>query len=192
MARSQISKPRVTSNPEAISDLGRNPAVSLDPIELRNTLGHFATGVNVLTYESQGVNYGMTINAFSSVSLDPPLVLVSIDRKSKALPHLMDGCFAINVMSQDQLEVALQFAGKPQEDLVIDWILGEQAPRLSATAAYFQCSPWATYDGGDHILVVTQVDSFGRQEDAEPLLFHRGQWGALAATEQKIMKKDSP
>src|SRR5699024_5830987 len=102
VSTTEISKPRVTTSPAAISNLGRNPAISLDPIELRNTLGHFATGVNVLTYEAQGVNYGMTINAFTSVSLDPALVLVSIDQNSKALPHLMEGRFAINVMSEDQ------------------------------------------------------------------------------------------
>lgn len=185
MTTTQISTPRVTTSTAAISDLGRNHAVSLDPIELRNTLGHFTTGVNVLTYESQGVNYGMTINAFTSVSMDPALVLVSIGRNSKALPHLVDGRFAINVMSEDQLEVALQFAGKPQEDLDINWVFGEQAPRLRDTAAHFQCRPWATYDGGDHVLIVAQVDTFGRRDDAKPLLFHRGQWGALAATDQK-------
>ncbi|OAV52041.1 oxidoreductase [Enteractinococcus helveticum] len=157
----------------------------MDPIELRNTLGHFATGVNVLTYESQGTNYGMTINSFTSVSLDPALVLVSIDRSSKALPYLMENFFAINVMSEDQLDVALQFAGKPQEDLVIDWVFHGLAPRIGQTAAYFQCRPWETYDGGDHVLIVAQVDELGQNDDAQPLLFHRGKWGALAASDRK-------
>ena len=153
---------------------------AFDPRELRNTLGNFATGVTVLTYESQGANYGMTVNSFTSVSLEPPLVMVSLMRTSQALGFLMDRPFAINVMAEDQLGTALQFAGKPQDDLTVDWILDESAPRINGSLAHFQCTPWAAYDGGDHVLLLARVESFGQQDDARPLLFHRGQWGELA------------
>ena len=155
-------------------------APALDPRALRNTLGNFATGVTVLTYESQGTNYGMTVNSFTSVSLEPPLVMVSLMRTSQALSYLMDRPFAINVMAEDQLGTALQFAGKPQDGHAVDWFLGESAPRIGGSLAHFQCAPWAAYDGGDHVLLLARVESFGQRDDARPLLFHRGQWGELA------------
>lgn len=88
---------------------------ALDARQLRNTLGSFATGVTVLTYKSGDENYGMTVNSFTSVSLEPPLVLVSLMRTSQALKYLVDRPFAINVMGDDQLGTALHFAGKPQD-----------------------------------------------------------------------------
>ena len=150
-----------------------------DPRQLRDTLGSFATGVTVLTYESERSNYGMTVNSFTSVSLEPPLVLVSLMRSSQALSYLVDRPFAINVMGNDQLATALHFAGKPQDDHKIDWILDEPAPRIDGSLAHFQCSPWAAYDGGDHVLLLARVDTFGQTDDGRPLLFHRGKWGEL-------------
>lgn len=150
-----------------------------DPRRLRHTLGTFATGVVVLTYRSGGRDYGVTVNAFTSVSLDPPLVLVSMQRTSRALTYLLERPFAINVLGDDQLETALQFAGKPPEQRV-DWVDGEQAPRINGSLAYFECTPWAGYDGGDHVLVLGRVLSYGQQDDTRPLVFYRGQWSALA------------
>lgn len=158
----------------------QHSAPSGDPRQLRNTLGTFATGVTVLTYRSGEVNHGVTVNSFTSVSMDPPLVLVSLMRTSRALTYLLERPFAINVLSDDQLDTALQFAGKPKDDHVVDWIEDEGAPRIAGSAAHFQCTPWAAYDGGDHILVLGRVLSHGQQEDTRPLLFYRGDWGALA------------
>lgn len=155
------------------------PVSEIDPRELRNTMGHFATGVTVLTYESEGVNYGMTVNSFTSVSMDPPLALVSLMNDSAALSFLMDRPFAINILSEHQLTTALQFAGKQQAGLVIDWIEDGPAPRLKDAAAHLQCTPWSAYDGGDHVLLLGQVESFGNTEDARPLVFHCGKFSVL-------------
>lgn len=153
---------------------------AFDPRELRNTFGSFATGVTVLTYESEGTNYGMTVNSFTSVSMDPPLVMVSLMRNSAALPYLTSRPFAINIMGEEQLPTALQFAGRQQDDLVVDWVHGETAPRISRSMAHLQCDTWDTYDGGDHILLVARVLSYGQDEEALPLVFHRGQWRELS------------
>lgn len=152
-----------------------------DPRQLRNTLGNFATGVTVITYESEGTYYGVTVNSFTSVSMDPPLVLVSLMRSSRALTYLMERPFAVNILGSDQLQTALQFAGKPQDDHTIEWVTGESAPRINGSLAYFQCTPWAGHDGGDHILVLGKVLSYGQRDEDEPLLFYRGQWKELAA-----------
>ncbi|MYU26203.1 flavin reductase family protein [Streptomyces sp. SID8352] len=155
-----------------------NPPLS-DPRQLRNTLGNFATGVVVLTYQVGTTHYGVTVNSFTSVSLDPPLVLVSMQRTSRALNHLLERPFAVNVLGDNQLDTALHFAGRPQ-DRPIDWITDGPAPRIGGSPAYFQCTPWAANDGGDHVLVLGRVTAYGQQDDARPLLFYRGQWSALA------------
>ncbi|BET45251.1 flavin reductase family protein [Kitasatospora aureofaciens] len=150
-----------------------------DPRQLRNALGNFATGVVVLTYESGGEYYGITVNSFTSVSLDPPLVLVSMQRTSRSLTYLLERPFAVNVLGDDQLDTALHFAGKPQSRPVA-WVEDGAAPRIGGSPAYFQCTPWAGYDGGDHVLVLGRVVSHGQRDDTSPLLFYRGQWSALA------------
>lgn len=155
------------------------PTPLKDPRALRNTLGNFATGVVVLTYESDGAFHGVTVNSFTSVSLEPPLILVSLTRTSKALTYLMERPFAVNVLGDDQLATALQFAGSPQDD-PIEWVTDEGAPRINGALAYFQCTPWAGFDGGDHVLLLGRVLSHGEQDDLKPLLFYRGKWGALA------------
>ncbi|MFD0226357.1 flavin reductase family protein [Streptomyces hirsutus] len=151
-----------------------------DPRLLRNTLGNFATGVVVLTYRSGDSYYGVTVNSFTSVSLDPPLVLVSMQRDSRALTYLLERPFAVNVLGDNQLGTALHFAGKPQDAHLIEWVDDDIAPRINGSLAYFQCTPWAGYDGGDHVLVLGRVSSYGQQDDTNPLLFYRGRWSALA------------
>lgn len=156
-----------------------------DPRQLRNTLGNFATGVTVITYESEGVFFGVTVNSFTSVSMDPPLVLVSLMRNSRALSYLMERPFAVNILGNNQLKTALQFAGKPQDGYPIEWVTDEVAPRLNGSLAYFQCTPWAGHDGGDHILVLGKVQAYGQRDTDKPLLFYRGQWKELAAAENE-------
>lgn len=152
-----------------------------DPRLLRQAFGTFATGVVALTYQAGGSDYGVTVNSFTSVSLDPPLLLVSMQRTSRALSHLLEHPFAVNVLAEGQLDTALHFAGKPQPRPV-DWVRGEAAPRVDGALAYFQCTPWASYDGGDHVLVLGRVTEFGQRDDVQPLLFHRGQWNIAGKT----------
>jgi flavin reductase (DIM6/NTAB) family NADH-FMN oxidoreductase RutF len=154
-----------------------------DPRVLRNTLGNFATGVTVITYEADGAFRGVTVNSFTSVSLEPPLVLVSLMRTSRSLAYLQDRPFTINVLSEAQLRTALNFAGKTQEGHSIEWVTDGEAPRINGSLAYFTCTPWAGYDGGDHALLLGQVLSFGRQDNIEPLLFYRGTWSAIGPHE---------
>ena len=157
------------------------PAALTDPRQLRNTLGNFATGVTVLTYESGGAYHGVTVNSFTSVSLEPPLVLVSLMRTSRALTYLLERPFAVNILGDDQLTTALQFAGKPDLGDPIEWVVDDGSPRINGSLAYFQCTPWAGYDGGDHVLLMGRVLSYGQRDETKPLLFYRGTWGALAA-----------
>ncbi|MBM7713228.1 flavin reductase family protein [Siminovitchia sp. FSL H7-0308] len=149
----------------------------MDTRELRNCFGCFATGVTVITWmNDDGQRRGITVNSFTSVSLDPPLVLISIDKKTKAFEELKNKSFVINILSADQAAYALQFAGRPQADLEVEWeeTLGP-LPALKGTVAHFKCSPWKEYEGGDHLLFVGKVEDFSYNQK-ESLLFYRGKF----------------
>ncbi|MBW4717532.1 flavin reductase family protein [Saccharothrix sp. SC076] len=138
---------------------------------LRDCLGHFPTGVTVVTTERDGVVHGATVGSFTSVSLDPPLVLVSL-RRTSTLGELLSGApFCVNVLASDQRELALHFAGARTTE--VTWLPGAGPPRLAGCAAFVSCAPWAGHDGGDHVLHLGEVVDFGAS-GAEPLVFHRG------------------
>lgn len=147
----------------------------IDPRELRDTFGKFATGVTVVTCKSSdGKPHGATVNAFTSVSLDPPLAQITLIRGNKISQFLENDSFAINIMAADQLDVCMNFAGKPN-DAPIDWCHDGPAPRLRGNAATIECHPWRTYDGGDHIIVIGEVHTIEITEK-DPLLFISGKF----------------
>jgi flavin reductase (DIM6/NTAB) family NADH-FMN oxidoreductase RutF len=113
------------------------------------------------------------MNAFTSVSLDPPLVLISVARSAKASAKLRGQPFSVNVLASDQLGVALQFAGRPGGRLDLRWGNGGPAPHLTNAMAWIQCTPWQAYDGGDHVLYLGEVQRLEYRR-ADPLLFFAG------------------
>jgi flavin reductase (DIM6/NTAB) family NADH-FMN oxidoreductase RutF len=148
----------------------------LDKRELRNCFGKFATGVTVVTWETDGgERSGITVNSFTSVSLDPPLVLISIDRKANACQALKKRSFVINILSEQQESIAWQFAGRPQQDLNIEWEDAEIGPIIKGALAQIECLPWAEYDGGDHVLYLGEVKDF-QYRDGEALVFYQGKF----------------
>lgn len=124
----------------------------------RGSLGRFATGVAIVTFDGVTKRHGITVNSFTSVSMNPPLVLVSIARHTKAHDELAGRPFTVNILGAEQRELAMHFAGRPGREPV--WVEGSTAPRLLNVLAYFECTPWAAYDGGDHTLYVGQVVDF--------------------------------
>ncbi|GAA4845444.1 flavin reductase family protein [Saccharopolyspora rosea] len=124
----------------------------------RSCLGRFATGVTVVTFDGPGGRRGFTANSFTSVSMDPPLVLVAVARGARAHDELPGRPFAINVLGAEQQALALHFAGRPQVEP--EWIDDGTAPRLAGVLAHLECRPWRTYDGGDHSLHVGEVVDF--------------------------------
>jgi flavin reductase (DIM6/NTAB) family NADH-FMN oxidoreductase RutF len=142
-------------------------------IDLRSCLSRFATGVTVVSYTHDEQPRGATVNAFSSVSLDPPLVLISIARKAKSCPLLQDANFCVNVLSANQVGIALTFAGQPRDNVAVHWDQGTFAPRLRESHAWLECTPWRSYDGGDHVLYLGEVQRLDVCTN-EPLLFHGG------------------
>nr|WP_063810426.1 flavin reductase family protein [Kibdelosporangium phytohabitans] len=141
---------------------------------MRDCLGHFATGVTVVTVGTPGDAHGATVNAFVSVSLDPALVMVSLNRRSQLCARLEDSAFGVNILAARQRDLGLHFAGASAgADVPVEWEEFALAPRLRGCLGFLACSPWAVYEGGDHLLYVGEVRHFDHH-DGEPLVFHRG------------------
>ncbi|MEV0675131.1 flavin reductase family protein [Actinosynnema sp. NPDC050436] len=139
---------------------------------LRESFGHFATGVAVATYRSGTGVRGITVNSFTSVSLEPPLVMVSLARDSRANRSMAGSPFSVNVLAAGQGGVADHFAGRPSA-LDPAWRDGGGGLWLDGCLAHIDCVPWARYDGGDHVLHVGRVTS-SRAFPGDPLIFWRG------------------
>jgi flavin reductase (DIM6/NTAB) family NADH-FMN oxidoreductase RutF len=154
--------------------MGNAPTV--EPLYLRTCLSRFVTGVVVVSYRAQGEVRGLTVNSFTSVSLDPPLVLVSVARSARTTGHLGRVPFTVSVLSAVQLDVALHFAGRPHDPVKVTWqsTSDSLAPTLAGAIATIRCLPWRSYNGGDHRLHLGHVMEADVQDDVEPLLFDRG------------------
>ncbi len=137
---------------------------SIDPRALRNAFGVFMTGVTVVTsHDAQGHPIGFTANSFSSVSLDPPLVLVCLANSSKNYDALIaaDG-FAVNILSETQIEVSNTFA-RPVEDRFasVKWRQGPAgSPLIDGSSAWFDCAMHKTVEAGDHVILIGEVKAF--------------------------------
>ncbi|MDQ1593991.1 MAG: flavin reductase [Arthrobacter pascens] len=131
----------------------------------RGSLGRFATGVAIVTFDGVTKRHGITVNSFTSVSMEPPLVLVSIARATRAHDELAGRPFTVNILGAEQRQLAMHFAGRPGPEPL--WVESATAPRLSNVLAWFECKPWAAYDGGDHTLYLGEVVDFNyRNGDA--------------------------
>jgi flavin reductase (DIM6/NTAB) family NADH-FMN oxidoreductase RutF len=150
---------------------------------LRQTLGMFATGVTVITTKVGEQVHGMTANAFMSVSLEPPLVLISVDRRTKMCSLLYEGQrFGVSVLAADQRDLSDQFAGRAgdgHEEPSFELI--QETPLVSGAAAQFVSKVAKSYWGGDHSLFLGRVIYACNDCDAKPLLFHGGQYGGLSS-----------
>ncbi len=149
-----------------------------DQLDLRQALGRFATGVTVVTCLGDKGPCGITANSFSSVSLDPPLILWNIAKVSNSLrAYLAAGHFAINVLGADQRELSHHFA---QSDHTVfkgvEYSVSEHGvPLLPDTIASFECRTRETHDCGDHYIIIGEVERFD-SNDGDPLLFFGGDY----------------
>lgn len=155
----------------------------IDQRVFRDALGSFATGICVVTaMPEQGAPIGMTINSFSSVSLEPPLVLWSIQNVSECFGVFgTTDRFAISVLSKEQEALSQRYATKADHAL-----LGEHyqpgrtgLPLIRNALTSFECRVWARYPGGDHLIIVGEVMDVQAEQSGPPLLFHQGRYAAL-------------
>jgi flavin reductase (DIM6/NTAB) family NADH-FMN oxidoreductase RutF len=153
------------------------PAGDLTVIDTRlyrRTCAQFATGITVVTtLDSHGHPHGITVNSFSSVSLDPPLVLVSIDLKNAILGHFIStSWFAINILAEHQEELSRRFSSSSGDHFLdLGWHAGASgAPLLEGVLAQLECSVVRTFEAGDHTVLIGEVQRAGYSE-GKPLLY---------------------
>jgi flavin reductase (DIM6/NTAB) family NADH-FMN oxidoreductase RutF len=158
--------------------------MSFDTRAFRQALGSFPTGVAVITALSpSGAPMGITVNSFTSVSLEPPMVLWCLDKKSDryAVFAKANG-FTISVLGTAHEEVSSRLAKPGSHSLHDIPLLATELgpPALADALAFFECTSEAVYEGGDHGIILGRVLRFARRDAGAPLVFFRGRYGALA------------
>ncbi|MED4116291.1 flavin reductase family protein [Priestia megaterium] len=153
----------------------------MDDRAFRNAMGKFATGVTVITTEQNGEAHGMTANAFMSVSLNPKLVLISIDQRAKMLDKINEsGKFAVNILAENQKEVSMQFAGQLKEKNEAEFDYMSDIPVVKDALVNIVCKVYSKQVAGDHTLFLGEVIDIVLREGA-PLGFHEGKYSRIVS-----------
>jgi 3-hydroxy-9,10-secoandrosta-1,3,5(10)-triene-9,17-dione monooxygenase reductase component len=169
-----------------VSDSHVPAGSEVTPADVRQVLGHFATGVTAITANGPDGLVGMAANSFTSVSLDPPLVLFCAGTTSETWPDIQRaGHFCVNILGNDTPHLAQQFATKGIDrfDGVAHHVEATGAPVLDDAIAFIDCRIVAEHDAGDHVIVVGQIEALGGDDtgQASPLVFFRGSYGGFAS-----------
>ena len=163
---------------------GSSPPGPVSPAMLREVLGHFVTGIVVVTSVGDGADpVGFTCQSFASLSLDPPLVSFSPARTSTTWPRIRPvGTFCVNVLAEDHQELSAGFARSGADKFAgVGWRSAPSgSPILDGVSAWVDCTLWNEYDGGDHTIVVGRVRDLGADPARLPLLYYRGRYGVTA------------
>jgi len=151
--------------------------------EFRRALGHFASGVTVVTARrADGQPCGITVSAFSSLSLEPPLVLICIDKRASLHSEMHEGVnFVVNILAEDQEVISRRFASKDEGDRFSGMGYTDGAtgcPLLHGALAHIECRVQNLYEGGDHTIVVGEVES-SQIAEGKPLAYFRGGYAQL-------------
>jgi flavin reductase (DIM6/NTAB) family NADH-FMN oxidoreductase RutF len=159
--------------------------ILIDGREFRNTLGHFGSGVVIVTGMLKGVPAGFSAQSFSSLSLDPPLVLLCPARTSTSWPKVREaGRFCVNILAEDQKSICDVFAKTGIDKFAaLKWRPGiTGSPVIDGVLAYIDCDLYAEHDGGDHTIVVGKVVDIAILDRSRgPLMFFRGGYGKFGA-----------
>jgi flavin reductase (DIM6/NTAB) family NADH-FMN oxidoreductase RutF len=162
---------------------GERMPISAD--EFRQCLSQWASGVTVITTRRPGGIHGMTASAFCSVSLDPPLVLVCVDRRNRTHEYLQQQrCFCAHILAEGQEELSQRCAGRlgarGNELEGVPYRQGATgAPILEGCVAYLDCTVLHAHDGGDHTIFVGRIEEAGADSNAQPLLYFRGAYHTI-------------
>lgn len=162
--------------------------MSVDQRSFRKALGCFATGVTVVTtlHPETEAPAGVTVSAFSSLSLDPPLVLFCLGLKNSSIEaYKTSGRFAINVLSENQRDLSIRFASRSEDKwAAVKWDSGiGGVPLLQGCIATLECKLVNAIEGGDHMIFIGEVENLSHQEGGSPLIYLRGaylDYGPLA------------
>lgn len=167
-------------------------ATAFDPRAFRNVMGRFSTGVAVVTFMREGVPAGITVNSFLSVSTEPPLVLVSLRKESNVIQHLREGeCYGVNFLSEAQQDLSTHFAGKPVEDISIDYRDQSGTPLILGSLAHIVARVVDVHAAGDHLLFIAEIEFLWQGPEAKPLIFYSGKYKQIHAHEPSVYWNDA-
>jgi flavin reductase (DIM6/NTAB) family NADH-FMN oxidoreductase RutF len=165
-----------------VTGMSSNTLPAVDSAAFRKACGRFATGITIVTVIGpDGHPHGMTVNSFTSVSLEPPMVLVCIDRKATILPKLeASKAIGINVLAENQRDLSTQFARRGMDRFeAVPWFSGETGvPLLDGVLAQYECEVTTVVDGGDHLIFVAEVRHL-QCFDGRPLLYYASGYETL-------------
>jgi len=159
------------------------PPTSFDSAKFRQVLGHFPTGVTVITAAPESGPVGLAVGSFASVSLDPPLVAFFAAKGSSSWPKIeTSGAFCVNILAEDQEDVCRRFASKGDDKFAgLGWKpAGSGAPLLDGVVAWIDCDIQSVAEAGDHVCVMGEVCDLDVSHDGAPLLFFRGGYGRFS------------
>lgn len=157
--------------------------MSVDDLSFRKTMGCFASGVTVVAArDGAGRPVGLTVSAFTSLSLVPPLVLICLDRRVANLETFRSGPFAVSILTEDQRDLSRRFAERRDDRFTgVDFADGlNGAPVLSGCLAWIECDVHTVTAGGDHDIIIGTVTRTGHQAGGRPLVYFRGDYAPLA------------
>ncbi|WP_213955452.1 flavin reductase family protein [Variovorax sp. dw_954] len=150
---------------------------SIEPSLFRSVMGRFATGVTVVSYHREGRPAGMTANAFLSVSLDPPLVLVSVRRNSQFTTHVRHGSrYGVNLLAESQQDLSSHFGGRSVEGMPIPFMHSAGTPLIDGSLAHIVARVVDIHSAGDHLLYIGEIEHLSHGTDASPLIFYGGNY----------------
>ncbi|MDN5860843.1 MAG: flavin reductase family protein, partial [Pseudonocardia sp.] len=161
--------------------VGGAPPGSVSPAAMRDVLGHFVTGIVVVTSIGPDGPLGFTCQSFASLSLDPPLVSFAPARTSTTWPRIRAiGAFCVNVLATEHADVSARFARTGVDRFAcVGWRPAPSgAPLLDGVSAWIDCALWAEHDGGDHTIAIGRVLELGADASRLPLLYYRGHYTA--------------
>ena len=156
------------------------PFDAIDPVQFRAVMGQFGTGVTVVTYRAEGETFGMTANAFMSVSLSPPLVMVSVRNPSRFASSVQLGDhYGVSFLTQDQQHVSAHFGGRPPSDTAPGFADHGGIALIPDALAHIGCEVVDIHPAGDHLLFIGKVLHLNRCNTAAPLMFFGGRYQQL-------------
>lgn len=152
---------------------------TIDTREFRNACGRFATGITIVSTEVDGEIHGMTANGFMSVSLEPPLILVSVGKKARSHELIaQSGSYGVSILTAAQQPLSNHFAGRPDENLNIPWEELDGNPVIAGTLAQISAKVVDAHEAGDHTLYIAEVTAFNYSE-GEPILYYYTGYGEM-------------
>ena len=157
-------------------------AMDIDPLLFRSAMGLFATGVTVITYIADGEVAGMTANAFMSVSMDPPLVLVSVRKQARFNQAMRVGlCYGVSFLAEAQQALSAHFGGRKDEQLEVPLVYHGATPLIGGSLAHIVARVSAIHEAGDHLLYLGHIEHLQLGPQRKPLVFFSGKYKQVDA-----------